>query len=392
MFFLALWLSYMPYAVADSAHELVNTLVAKGILTEDEGAKILKRENTDKADKATPEKQASSGTKTNVQIRGYVQNRNTVMVSGDKGVNLWSDRSVGDDTSLGGGDKNFLIRRARVIFFGDVGDHLGFYIQPDLASTAGTGNNNFAQLRDAYGDVFLIKPECIVCVLDNQKSPLVLKIYKSSQNRLGLDRADALNSAVRDERDIGAFYYYTPQSIQAIFDQIQKDGLKHSGNYGMLGLGLYNGQGANRSESNDNYHWVARASYPWQMSTGQFYEAGIQMYRGNYDVSTAAYRNSMNTSVTPQDPAGNSGYKDERIGLSFAMYPQPFGFQAEWNWGTTPGLDLAQNKLGERSLNGGYIQTMYMLKDFHGWGTFIPFVRWQYFNGANKAETNAPSQ
>jgi hypothetical protein len=24
-------------------------------------------------------------------------------------------------------------------------------------------------------------------------------------------------------------------------------------------------------------------------------------------------------------------------------------------------------------------------------GTFLPFIKWQYFNGANKAETNAPA-
>jgi hypothetical protein len=64
---------------------------------------------------------------------------------------LFSDRSVGDDRSNGDQDKNFLIRRARVIIFGDIGERLYYYIQPDFASTAGT-NGNIAQLRDAYGD------------------------------------------------------------------------------------------------------------------------------------------------------------------------------------------------------------------------------------------------
>jgi hypothetical protein len=38
------------------------------------------------------------------------------------------------------------------------------------------------------------------------KVPLVLKT-QSSQNRLTLDRNDALNSAVANERDLGAFFY-----------------------------------------------------------------------------------------------------------------------------------------------------------------------------------------
>ena len=33
-------------------------------------------------------------------IRGYLQTRYTSMLGGDEGVNLWSDRSVGDDQSL----------------------------------------------------------------------------------------------------------------------------------------------------------------------------------------------------------------------------------------------------------------------------------------------------
>ena len=74
-------------------------------------------------------------------------------------LNLFSDRSVGDDQSFGG-DKNFLIRRARVIIFGDFGDHLSYYIQPDFASSpsgATSNGNNFAQLRDAYGDINIDK-------------------------------------------------------------------------------------------------------------------------------------------------------------------------------------------------------------------------------------------
>jgi phosphate-selective porin len=31
-----------------------------------------------------------------------------------------------------------------------------------------------------------------------------------------------------------------------------------------------------------------------------------------------------------------------------------------------------------------------MYKFDHALGTFLPFVKWQYFDGANKAETNAP--
>ena len=74
------------------------------------------------------------------------------------------------------------------------------------------------------------------------------------------------------------------------------------------------------------------------------------------------------------------------------MYPQPFGIQAEYNWGKTPGLDVAANQIQEKSLNGGYIQAMYKIDNFKFLdtnGTLIPFVKYQYFDGYNKAESNA---
>ena len=388
-------LGFGTSAIADSTNDIVNALMAKGILTEEEGALLLKgHEGETEGAKKKEKKNWTS----RVNIRGYVQNRVT-KITGDDGddlsnpVDLWSDRSVGTDSSINP-DKNFLIRRARLIVFGDWGDHLSYYIQPDFASSAGT-TGNIAQLRDAYGDINIDKTKVHRVRVGQSKVPYGFENLQSSSNRLAMDRVDALNSAVRDERDTGAFYYYTPENIQALFEEISKEGLKHSGNYGMLGGGFYNGQGANRSDANDNWHFVARATYPWKTQSGQIYEAGIQGYTGDYVPTTGAYRRTAALSATPGIEGGASGdnrngFKDERIGVSFMMYPQPFGIMAEWNWGKTPGLDITQNRIEQQSLNGGYVQAMYKLDNWHDWGTFIPFVKWQYFDGYNKAETNAP--
>lgn len=404
-------LGFGANAMADTTTDIVNALISKGVLTEEEGA-LLTRGRSDEVD--VQKKKEKKHWTNSINLRGYVQTRNTTMINGDEGVNLWPDRSVGDDRSFGG-DKNFLIRRARIIFSGNVGDHLGFYIQPDFASTAGT-TGNVAQLRDAYGDIFIDKEKVHRVRVGQSKVPFGFENLQSSSNRLALDRADALNSAARDERDLGAFYYYTPETTQKLFDEISKAGLKHSGNYGMFGLGAYNGQGANRAEANDNYHLIARATYPWKTESGQIYEMGIQGYHGSYVATTGAYRTQLNrtqaglvggcptiasvaqqaqgikSTCTPRIAVGDrNGIKDERIGVSFMMYPQPFGLQGEWNWGKTPGLDIDTNRIEEQSLNGGYVQAMYMLKDMNMIkGTLIPFVRWQYFDGYNKAETNAP--
>lgn len=385
-------LGIATHASADSTNDIVNALVSKGVLTEEEGALLTKgHEGETKAQK----KKEDSFAKGKVNMRGYIQLRNTTMLGGDEGVNLWSDRSVGDDTSLGDADKNFLIRRARLVIFGDVGDRLSYYIQPDLASSAGSGqSNNVAQLRDAYGDVYITKDRVHRIRVGQSKVPYGFENLQSSQNRLALDRVDAMNSAVRDERDLGAFYYYTPDHVQKLFEEISKAGLKHSGNYGMIGFGAYNGQGANQGDRNDNYHIVARATYPWKTESGQIYEAGIQAYRGDYVTnSLGSYRKTATVSASAPTLANNRGIDDERVGISFVMYPQPFGLQAEWNWGNTPGLDIDKNIIEKKSLNGGYVQAMYKIDNFKFLdtnGTLIPFIKWQYFDGYSKAERNSP--
>jgi Phosphate-selective porin O and P len=382
-------------AQADSTVDIVNALMAKGVLTEEEGALLIKGHDGEVDGVKKKEKKAWSN---KIAIRGYLQTRNTHLVGGeDVGVNLFSDRSVGNDRSLGDQDKNFLIRRARVVISGDVGDRLGIYIQPDFASSA-TGGNNLGQLRDFYGDLYLTKDKVHRVRVGQSKVPFGFENLQSSQNRLALDRADALNSAVKDERDLGAFYYYTPEDTQKLFKEIMDLGLKHSGNYGQFALGAYNGQGANQREVNDNYHIVARYTHPWKTESGQIYEAGIQGYTGNYiPVSQGAYRKTAGAgTVTPTIAiADRNGIKDERVALSFMMYPQPFGLQGEWNWGKTPGLDITKGVNGtieEQSLNGGYLQAMYKIDNFKVFdtnGTLIPFVKWQYFDGYNKAESNA---
>lgn len=333
-----------------------------------------------------------------LKIGGYMQFRNTEWMSGEnQDINpnsagtqpfggYWADKSTNNDS-------NFFIRRARVILSGDVGDHLGIYIQPDFASQpAGASNGHFGQLRDFYGDIYIDKTKEHRIRVGQSKVPYGFENMQSSSKRLTLDRNDAFNSAVKDERDIGAFYYYTPVAIQELLKEIDDLGLKGSGNYGMFALGAYNGQGANNTEKNGNNHLVARLTYPWKTDSGQIFEVGIQGYTGRYVVNPTASRTGTASGEFPSQPNAALGIKDERIGITAIMYQQPFGIQAEWNWGKTPGADNStNNQVSEKNLNGGYIQTMYRLENVIKEGDVLtPFVKWQYFDGYQKAERNAP--
>lgn len=338
---------------------------------------LRQRELEEKLDKiamAPAPKPAKKNWAETMKVRGYMQIRSNPIIGGDKDISHQADRSIGDNN-------NFLIRRMRLIFFGDIGERLSYYIQPDFASRTGDGTGNIAQLRDAYGDIYLTKDRVHRLRVGQSKIPYSFENLQSSQNRIALDRNDALNSCCKDERDLGVFYYYTPEDKQEMFKYLVDSGLKGSGNYGVFAFGAYNGTGANRAENNDNLHLVSRFTYPVKFENGQIFEAGIQGIYGTFKPSRSG---------TVVADSKTDGFKDQRVGVHAVLYPQPFGLQAEWNWGKGPSLNDAGTMIEETSLNGGYIQAMYRITDFFGYGVMLPFVKWQYYDGAQKFESNAP--
>ena len=92
----ALLLGFGANAMADSTKDIVNALVSKGVLTEEEGDLLAKGRNMEQEAQAKKEKKAWTN---NIRINGYVQNRVTTMQSGDEGAVLWPD-STGSFLSL----------------------------------------------------------------------------------------------------------------------------------------------------------------------------------------------------------------------------------------------------------------------------------------------------
>ncbi len=308
----------------------------------------------------------------NFQIRGYLQVRYNRLLETNPDLECEQcDKSWGDD----GG---FFIRRARIIFSGQISKRVYFYIQPDFASSAGT-TGNVAQFRDAYFDLGLDKDNQFRIRLGQSKVPYGFENMQSSQNRLPLDRNDALNSALTNERDIGAFFYWAPKKTRTLFTSLVKDGLKGSGDYGVFAFGAYNGQTANQTEKNDNVHLVTRLSYPFQIGN-QIIEPGIQAYTGKFVL--------LSTSSGVKK-AENSEYLDQRAAASLVLYPKPFGIQAEYNIGRGPEFNKFTDSIELQGLKGGYITLSYMLKVKNQ--TLIPFVRGQYYEGGKKHELDARS-
>ena len=309
----------------------------------------------------------------NFSIRGYMQVRYNRLLETNENLKCEQcDKSIGK----GGG---VIIRRGRIILSGYIHNRIFFYIQPDFGSSTGTTLNIF-QLRDAYMDLSLDRKNEFRIRIGQSKVPYGFENMQSSQNRLPLDRNDGLNSALSNERDLGAFFYWAPIKTREMFSSFVRDNLKGSGDYGVFAFGVFNGQTANRPEQNNSMHVVSRFSYPIKLGE-QIIEPGLQAYSGKY-VLPAEQRT---TSVKGPE---NFEFKDERVATSIVLYPKPFGIQAEYNWGKGPEYNPQSDSIETKKLNGGYITASMRIDGKKEW-IFFPFLRLQQYKGGKKHELDA---
>lgn len=321
-----------------------------------------------------------------LMLRGYSQLRVNEIISGDAtapaGVSRL--RSIGDANLTS--PNNFSFRRIRLILQGDISDNVSLYLQPDFATAisnqaANERREGFGQLRDAYVDWFPTADRSVRLRFGQSKVPFGWENLQSSSARLALDRTDGINTAVPTERDLGVVAYYTPAQVQQIWSRLAADGQKLFGNYGAFGLGLYNGQGTNRSETNNGLMFVAMATWPFALD-------GLGLDGQVLEVGGAIMRNR----VQPELRSGGvspTAIADNRVGVHAMLYPQPIGFQAEWNWGTGPEWDPVSRSIQAKPLTGGYVQAMARVEQ-SPLGPFMPFARWQHYRGGFKAGLNAP--
>jgi hypothetical protein len=321
-----------------------------------------------------------------LRLRGYTQLRLNEIVSGDADAPAGVSRLRSIHDSALRGDGNFSFRRLRMIIQGDLNDHVSLYFQPDFAAavsnqSVGERREGTVSLRDMYADVFPTGDKSFRIRLGQSKVPYGWENMQSSSNRLALDRTDGINSAAAGERDLGIVAYYTPPKVQAIWDRLAKDGQKLFGNYGAFGFGVFNGQGLNRTETDNDVMMVGLATWPFELD-------GLGLEGQVFEIGGSIMRNT----IRPEIRTGGVspvGFKDNRTLVHAILYPNPIGIQGEWNWGTGPEFDPATGRIEERPLRGGYVQAMAKIDD-SPIGPFYPFARWQYYRGGFKAAVNAP--
>ena len=306
-----------------------------------------------------------------LSLRGYTQVRSNGLLRTNPALACpQCDRTYGPNGGLS-------LRRVRLILSGDVGDRVSLYVQPDFASEV-DGTLGVGQLRDAYADVFLDRARAVRVRLGQSKIPYGWENMQSSGNRVPFDRSDGINSALPNERDVAALLYWAPPAVRRRLRALVDSGLKGSGDYGVVGLGAFNGQGTNRPDANNTLHAVARVAYPFLLRGGRVVELGVQGYRGRYVLPAALRSPGV---AAPDD------FLDARVAGTAVLYPQPFGVQAEWNVGRGPEADPAGRAVRTRPLRGGYVMAMYRARP--AGQELIPYARVQSYRGGKKFELDA---
>jgi hypothetical protein len=297
-----------------------------------------------------------------LSIRGYAQlrfNRLHDTTTEKEFRNDLGDRNIAEDNS-------FSIRRARLIVQGDVAPYLFMYLQTEAAGAD-------VKMRDWYGDVAVDPDKELRFRIGQSKVPYGWENMQSSQNRLPLDRSDPINSAAPGERDLGVFAYWAPEKIRKLFRYLVDGGLKGSGDYGVVGFGVYNGQTLNIDDRDGKVHVVARVAYPFELG-GQILELNVAGYHGTFTVDK------------DEDVLGGEAVRDVRVAGTAVLYPRPIGLQAEWNIGKGP--ELVGDTIQAETLHGGYAMAFVRVKTC--WGEILPFVRGAYYEGGIKTIRNAP--
>ena len=308
-----------------------------------------------------------------IAIRGYAQVRyNRIFADNPDYYCPACDRSVGFPGGIG-------IRRARLIVQGGLSDQVQVKLETDVVVTVGN-DLNFLQLRELFGDVFVDKAHTGQARLGLAKVPYGFDNLQSSSVRLPFDRSDAIASGAPGERDIGLFAIWGSAPARKELRALVDSGYKGEGDYGIVMIGLWNGQSLNRGELNDNKTIGARVSYPFRLPHHQVLELGVSGFTGQYVLPVF-----LRTPNIVGDE--NSEYLDQRIAVSMFLAPMPIGLQAEWTWGKGPSYDAVTNTVGDKPLNGGYVMAMYRAIVAHR--LFFPFARWQYYDGGKKNELDA---
>ena len=291
-------------AFADSTDDLLNALIAKGVLTEEEGQLLVKgRELEKEAKLKKPELKFKDGMtietpdgKHSISLNGrlHADYRNfTNYDSSNTGVNT----AAASDT--------FDIRRARIGLKGKLYENYEFEVSADLASPTNStqpGGTN-SVLDVAFLNINYFKQAQLR--LGQFKMPMNLEKVTSSNYTDFMERSYVNQFAPNEDRGVMLW-------------GIPKDGFTYA-------LALSNGEGKNRNEKDsrvDSMEYLARGT----VNFAQLMDNKDAVYHiGAAFSTTDLSKTSSNTTSDTNFLAGSNAVRTEGRGVNFFTFPTMVG-------------------------------------------------------------------
>ena len=379
----ALLMGFGANAMADSTDDIVNALMAKGVLTEEEGALLMKGRAGEK--EAAEEKKKSAIT--------AKFNKGIVFENGDKTVSFavggrvhadyrYFDRDISDkatnaliaaNSNTSQESDTFDIRRARIELKGKFYDSYEFLISTDLAGTS--AGNTSSVLDQAWFNINWWKSAQFR--FGQFKAPMNLEKVTSSNNIDFQERSYVNQLAANEDR--GAMVWGIP-----------KDGFTYA-------LGVTSGEGAkNRNDSDprvDKVEYIGRGTVNFAEIMGNkdaVYHLGAS---GSY--TELSKTNTTGASATAPAAgaavggngyiSGTNGFRTEARGLTFLTLPAitsalnvdngiertrygiegafaqgPFKFQSEWLRNKFEG-DTSTTASFDKNIDAWYVEALWLV-------------------------------
>jgi hypothetical protein len=357
---------------------LEDVLLEKGIISMDDWLRI-KAEEERKIIERSAESQFVSSPRwyERINVNGYLQLRYTTKSNSKLDLPLGESRSTTNP-------EDFFFRRIRMVFQGQVSDRISFFLQ--LAHEGDGFRLRTDELVDAYGDYYLTRDRVHRIRFGLHRVPNAFDTYRSSSQRQELDRAEAIQQGAPGERDLGLAYYWSPKVAQERYNRLAT---YHNGpgDYGVLGVMVYNGQGRSQTEANHDKHIGAKLSYPFELPNGRLLETGVLGYFGEYVVqssgSATVGSSATNVSRCPIPlKSGGCPVSENHLGAYIWTPPQPWGILAEYSVGEGPERD-ASGVIRKTTNYGGYAQLYYTWR-YSDVGMLTPYIRYGYYHGGIK--------
>jgi phosphate-selective porin OprO and OprP len=299
-------LGFGASAMADTTDDILNALIAKGVLTEEEGALLLKGRDLEKdAKQKKPDLKFKDGMTIETADGQHSISLNGRLHADYRNFSGYDSSNTG--TNSAAASDGFDIRRARLGLKGKLYENYEFEVSTDLASPA---NGNTSSVLDvAFLNINYFKGAQLK--LGQFKMPMNLEKVTSANNIDFMERSFVNQFAPNEDRGVMLW-------------GIPKDGFTYA-------LALSNGEGKNRNEKDsrvDELEYLARGTVNFAQlmdNKEAVFHLGAAFSSTDLSKNSAKVGETDATKFDTNFLAGSNAVRTEGRGVSFFTFPSVVG-------------------------------------------------------------------